>query len=159
MVANRFGFTYKPRDTARGIVVKDNQILLIERWRDGLHYFSIPGGGIESDETVEQAAIREIYEETSIQAELDRQVLIMQDGEIKHYIYLCKYMSGEPQLHPKAPEATSNDPNNRFEPCWVSLDQDLTTLLFEYWRPLEQPLLEGLKNGFPKEPVTVTANY
>ncbi|MFO0781674.1 MAG: NUDIX domain-containing protein [Candidatus Saccharimonadales bacterium] len=157
MVAD-FRFNYAPRDTGRGIVLHKNKILLIERWRDGLHYFSIPGGGIEEGETPEEAATREIHEETSIKVKTERLVLVMQDGAIQHHIYLCEYLDGEPQLHPDAPEAIANDPNNRFEPCWVPLTEDLETLLFTYWAPIEPALIEGLKHGFPDEPIVVTAS-
>lgn len=148
---------YKPRDTGRGIVIHDGNILLIERWRGGLHYFSIPGGGIEVGESPEEAAVREIYEETSIRTTIKKLIVIMKHGDIQHSIFLCTYEGGEPKLHPDAPEAIANDPNNRFEPCWVPLTEDLTTLLFTYWQPIEAAIIEGIKHGFPDQPVVVTA--
>ena len=71
-----------PRHTGRGIVVRGTQILLMERWRAGLHYFSIPGGGIEAGETPQQCAVREILEETTVAATAGREVLQMHDGDI-----------------------------------------------------------------------------
>lgn len=142
------------RHTARGIVVHDGQILLMERWRGRLHYFSIPGGGIESGETAEDTVVREIHEETSITVKVRQQVLEMHDGEFSHKIYLCQYINGEPKLRPDAPEAV-HGPENRFKPGWVPLEK-LPELPFIYWQPLQQPLINGLKNGF-NDPVKIVS--
>lgn len=134
------------KNTARGIVVRDGKLLLMERWRPGFHYFSIPGGGIESGETAEQTVAREIAEETSLQVKVKRQVLEMRDGGFSHKIFLCEYLSGEPHLPMDAPEA-SHGPKNRFKPAWVPVD-DLPRLPFIYWQPVQQPLIDGLADGF-----------
>jgi ADP-ribose pyrophosphatase YjhB (NUDIX family) len=146
---------FKPRHTARGIVVHNGKILLIERWRPRLHYFSIPGGGIEKGETAEETVIRELQEETTIIATVYRQVLEMHDGGHIHKIYLCKYVSGEPHMSPDAPEA-QHGPENRFEPGWVPI-ADLDSLPFTYWQPLKQPLIDGLHNGFAESVKIVNA--
>lgn len=145
-----------PRHTARGIVVSNGQILLMERWRPGLHYFSIPGGGIEYSETAEQTVVREIAEETSLIISVERQVIQMIDGPITHHIFLCRYISGQPSLPIDAPEALIQNPDNRFQPGWFPVE-DLTNLPFTYWQPLQQPLIDGLKDGFDKQIKIVTA--
>ncbi|MBC7546944.1 NUDIX domain-containing protein [Candidatus Saccharibacteria bacterium] len=147
----------RARDTARGIVVRDGNILLIERFRGELHYFSIPGGGIEPGETPAQTALREIAEETSLNVSLVRQVLIMRDGPRTHYIYLCTYVSGEPYLPPDAPEAQIYDPYNRFEPCWLPISA-LDSSPFVYWEPLRAAIINGLAKGFAAEPLVVSAS-
>ena len=39
--------------TARGVIIKNNKILLIHRLKKGEEYFVLPGGGIEDGETPE----------------------------------------------------------------------------------------------------------
>lgn len=146
-----------PRHTARGIVIKDGQILLMERWRDQSHYFSIPGGGVEASETAEAAASREILEETTVVVSVRRQVLEMRDGEVSHQIFLCEYISGEPLLEAHAEEALRATEHNRFQPRWVAFEE-LANLPFSYWQPLKQPLLDGLATSFSDPLVVVTAD-
>lgn len=147
----------QPRHTGRAIVIHDGQLLLMERWRPGLHYFSIPGGGIEANETPEQAAIREIMEETTISVTIDREVLQMRDGDNLHHIFLCNYESGEPSLPDDAPEALLNNPDNRFRPGWFPIES-ISALTFTYWQPLKQPLVDALRNGFGDDITIVSAN-
>jgi 8-oxo-dGTP diphosphatase len=144
------------RHTARGIVVRDGQLLLMERWRPGMHYFSIPGGGIEAGETDEETVVREIYEETTLTVKVKRQVLEMRDGEYRHRIYLCEYVSGQPKLPADAPEALHMTAKNRFKPGWVLITK-LPELPFTYWQPVQQPLIDGLQNGFGESVVIVNA--
>jgi 8-oxo-dGTP pyrophosphatase MutT (NUDIX family) len=144
-----------PRHTGRAIVIHDGRLLLMERWRDGLHYFSIPGGGIESGESAEQAAVRELYEETSLTVELIRPVFEMHDGDVIHHIFLAKYISGEPHLPDHAEEAAHMHENNRFKPGWVPLET-IAELPFIYWEPLRQPLVNALQNGFSDDVTIVT---
>lgn len=40
-------------------------IVVVERHRDGLHYFSVPEG-VEDRETPEQAVVREVFEELGV---------------------------------------------------------------------------------------------
>ena len=62
-----------------------NEILLEERLDDG--YFDYPGGGIDLGETAEEAASRELFEETGLIAER-LEFFKVYTGEITHYIYV-----------------------------------------------------------------------
>lgn len=55
---------------AHGVIIADEQILLTHWNEDGRTGWTLPGGGLEEYETSEQAALREIREETGLEAEL-----------------------------------------------------------------------------------------
>ena len=140
-------FNYgSPRSTGRAIVVKDGQILLMERWRGDLHYFSIPGGGIEAGEDAETAAVRELKEETGVDIALERKVYVMKDGPIEHHIFLARWISGEPHLPPESEEAQAG-PDNRYLPRWIDAN-DLAELHLGYWQPLREQLARDAVRGF-----------
>ena len=145
-----------PRHTARGVVVRDDQLLLMERWRSGLHYFSVPGGGIEPGEQPEETVEREILEETGVRVAVERLVFEMHDGGRVHRFYLCKYIDGEPSLQGDSPEAELYSQDNQFKPGWQPI-RSLETLPFTYWAPIQKSLIEGLRNGFVGEVTIVTA--
>jgi 8-oxo-dGTP diphosphatase len=136
------------RHTARCIVVHNDQLLLIERWRDGLHYFSVPGGGIEADETPEQTVVRELAEETGCEIAIERKVYMLKtaDGS-DHHIFLGRWLAGEPRLPDDSPEALHQHENNRFKPCWLPI-ASLAEAPFLVWQPIKVQLLHDLEHGF-----------
>lgn len=57
----------KPRITSAVLVENNGKFLLAERNKENYNgYWIIPGGGVKFGETIEQAAIREIKEETNL---------------------------------------------------------------------------------------------
>lgn len=56
------------RPSVYGVIVKDGQILLSKQW-DG---FDFPGGAIEFGEAIEEALIREVFEETGFQVKFGK---------------------------------------------------------------------------------------
>jgi ADP-ribose pyrophosphatase YjhB (NUDIX family) len=89
-----------------GIIFQGESVLLIRRGREpALGQWSIPGGVVDLGESLEKAVVREILEETGVEAEpltlvkvLDR---IFRDPEGRvayHYVlvdFLCGYKGGE----------------------------------------------------------------
>ncbi|ENN96383.1 NUDIX hydrolase [Methanocaldococcus villosus KIN24-T80] len=69
----RYKLYTTPAIAVDGIVVKDNKILLIKRKNDPFKgYYALPGGFVECGETVENAIIREVREETGLEVEVKR---------------------------------------------------------------------------------------
>ena len=101
------------RVVARAITFIDDKILLIERKRldnkNMLHYYTIPGGGVEIGESFKEAAIRETKEETCCDIEIVKD-LIIEDypGGRCHWFY-GKYVSGTPMLGGEEFERNSAD--------------------------------------------------
>jgi 8-oxo-dGTP diphosphatase len=89
------------------VVIRNSQTLLVRRANPpDAGMWGFPGGKIEFGETVKDAAIRELLEETGVHAEaqdiLTTLDVLVQDpdgGVHQHYILIavqCRWISGEP---------------------------------------------------------------
>ena len=113
------------REVSRAITFIDDKVILIERYKkvDGnmLHYFTVPGGGVEINETYPEAAIREMMEETTCQIEIVKELEIEDyPGGICHWYY-GKYLSGTPKLGGE--EKEHNNPDNSYEVKLIPFDE------------------------------------
>jgi len=69
--ASHGGARSKPQAGVSVCVVRDGRALLVQRGREPLRgLWSLPGGRIEWGETLHQAALRELAEETAIEADI-----------------------------------------------------------------------------------------
>jgi len=80
-----------------------DRVLLIKRARAPfLHYWTLPGGGREGDETAEQCAVREFFEETGLRVAAARPVTVVDIGETgRPYglaVFTSRTFSGEPRF-------------------------------------------------------------
>lgn len=112
----------RPRVAVGAVVFKDSRILLVRRGHapaKGL--WAIPGGSMELGETLQEAAEREILEETGIHIRAGDPILTFdaieqdEDGRIRyHYVIVdmvAEYVGGE--LCPG---------DDAVDACWVSAD-------------------------------------
>jgi len=86
------------RVRAVAILIKGNEILLMYRKKEK-EYFVFPGGGVEKGETIEEAVLREMKEETTLKIRINKLLYhhIYDDGS-EQYFYLCNYVKGRPKL-------------------------------------------------------------
>lgn len=123
----------------------------MERWREDLHYFSIPGGHIEPGEKPSYTVQREILEETTISVLVKRPVFLFKDQEnaTEHLFYLCSYITGEPHLAETSEEFQRAAAGNRFKPQWIPMDL-VKDLQFGYWQAVQTSLVRAITGGFPE---------
>ncbi|QRG66824.1 NUDIX domain-containing protein [Brevibacillus choshinensis] len=88
---------------ACGIVVRGEEALVVKKAYSGLKgQWSFPAGFVQEGETVDEAAVREVLEETGVVAEV-RQVAGIRSGVIRESIsdnmvvFWMDYVSGEPR--------------------------------------------------------------
>ena len=104
------------RKVARGITFFDDKVLLLHRIRKGnelLEYYAIPGGGVEENETMEEAVVRELKEETSIDVKINSYLGMEAYDMGVCYYYVTEYKAGEIQLGGE--EKAQNNPDNFYE--------------------------------------------
>lgn len=112
---------------ARAVIFnQDDNLLMIERHKNGEHYFVLPGGHVDAGETSEQAVVREVAEETGLRVTVQKLLYTLHSDEYgNQQIFLCSYHGGEPQLQPDSIEyqiQQSGEPQV-WLPAWFSLEQ------------------------------------
>jgi len=97
----------RPISAVAGVIVHNQNVLLVKKNATD-NIWSFPGGAVELGETLQNALIREVHEETSIEVDVLR--LITNSNVIRvdnknnirlHYvlsIYECSYIRGEPNF-------------------------------------------------------------
>ena len=97
-------------------IIRDGRVLVARRARGpALGIWTMPGGVVEAGETLAEALVREIAEETAMIVEPvalagHREVVVRDDDQrvSRHFVIMCfatRWISGEPQLNEELAEA------------------------------------------------------
>jgi 8-oxo-dGTP diphosphatase len=85
------------------VINEKEEVLLV--LREDFRIWALPGGGVEPDETPEQAAVRETLEETGYQVEIRQYVgeywrpqMSHGKGDLRH-VFLAQAIGGAPSQH------------------------------------------------------------
>ncbi|MFO0886822.1 MAG: NUDIX domain-containing protein [Candidatus Saccharimonadales bacterium] len=141
------------RKSVRAIVIKDNKLLVMFRNKFGVKYVTLIGGSVEMGESLEQAVVRELQEETTLRVANPRLVMIDHaDFYGDQYVFYCDYVSGEPQLTPDSPEASIHKlGKNLYEPGWLPLSE-LPKVPF-LSKELQEAIISATTSGWANEVV------
>jgi len=112
----------------RGIIIDKGKILLIHRIKNGEEFYSIPGGGIEADETDKETLIREIREETNLDVEIFSELFHHEwydevRDETKNFIFFLieKYRGSDIKIG--GPELERHCDENQYLPEWHDFEK------------------------------------
>lgn len=100
---------------SQALIIREGQLLMVKQYVfGGRIVWNFPGGGIEEDETPEQACIREVKEETGFETVI-KSLLSIEDHH--KYTYVADIIGGEIGFD-------NNDASNDdlLEVAWISLD-------------------------------------
>lgn len=131
-----------PGPRAVAVVRRDREVLVIKRQYRGTDYAVLPGGSVEPGETFEAAALRELWEESTLRARVECQLLAGEHNGREARYFLMAEVEGTPRL--SGPELEAHASDNSFELMWAGAD-DLHELgLHPEHLRADLPLLLGL---------------
>jgi 8-oxo-dGTP pyrophosphatase MutT (NUDIX family) len=141
------------RNRSAIILIEDNKLALIERYRAEKHYFAFPGGGVDQGESPQQAAIREAEEELGIVVEVKQQVAeVFFNGNTQYY-FLAEKLSGEFGTGTGEEYGEYDPVHGTYHPIWMPLADVLTQNVLP--RELADLVVRFEKEGWPAEPVVI----
>jgi len=144
------------RIRAVAIIINNGKVLLIHRINYEKEYYVFPGGGVENGETIEQAVLREVQEETSLEVKIEELLYHhIYDDNTEHLFYLCRYASGEPKLGDGNEALDMRESSaNFYNPIWYEI-KGLPKLLL-YPLEIRDWLIEDAKKSFENVPREAT---
>ncbi|MFN8371995.1 MAG: NUDIX domain-containing protein [Anaerolineae bacterium] len=84
------------RQRAAAVIVRDGFLLVVKRVRSHKRYFVLPGGGVEDGETIEEACVREVLEETGLTAAIRKTLCELENERQREHYFLVTVVSGVP---------------------------------------------------------------
>ena len=110
---------------ATAFVVKNNSILMIHRFSKGEEFYVLPGGTTEEGESIEEATLRELKEETNLEGKIIKEVFDYTDDISRNRLFLVEVKEGELKISDNAPEIKVRNANNKYFPEWVPVNEIL----------------------------------
>jgi 8-oxo-dGTP diphosphatase len=115
-VSNPRQYPDRPYLAVSAVIVRDGEFLAVRRARPPMEgLFTLPGGGVETGESLIEAVVREVREETGLTVEPlalagYREVITRDEaGRVqRHFVILAfaaRWIAGEPRLNEELSEA------------------------------------------------------
>ena len=112
------------RHRSMAMAVRDNRILMIRTLRRNRYTWELPGGGIEPGETPEEAALRELKEESGVDGVIVRPLntIHVKDGSIE-YVFLTEVSEDQIPTVGRDPEIPEGKEQAIKQVAWKRLSE------------------------------------
>ncbi len=135
------------RVSAKAIIIEDNKLLAAKKEDEHGFYYTIPGGGQNHSENLEQALIRECIEEIAVTVKMNRILFIRDYIGVNHEfpdharrkVHQLEIMF-EAEIISGTPQNGSEPDNGQISVEWLPLDK------IENYRLYPKALIKHLKN-------------
>ena len=112
------------RDRAQAFVCRNGKILLVEHVMRGRDFYNLTGGGLEEGETPEEAALRELQEETGVEGKILRPLTIEYKPDLESRIFTFLVEVAEDAVPMKGidPELSMEE-QSIIDVKWLAMDE------------------------------------
>src|SRR5699024_10685453 len=107
------------RNRGSVVLIENRNVAMIKRIKDDLTYYVFPGGGIEHEESPEEATKREAYEELGVHIDV-KNCIAKIDFNGDQYFFLGEIIGGT--FGTGQGEEFSDSNNGIYIPMWVDID-------------------------------------
>lgn len=138
-------------------MIENDKVALIVRFRDDKHYFVFPGGGVDEGETLTEAVIREMDEETGLRVTIRHKLAEIHFGLSTQHYFLVEHLGGEfgSGTGEEYTDSDPHDPTQRiYVPTWMSL-AELPEHENVYPADVTDLVVNSTDAGWPDEPILV----
>lgn len=103
------------KNRAAVVSLRGDRLLAIRRTKQGRRYAVLPGGGVELNESAQEAALRELIEETGLSGEVLQHLWTLEhEDRVADYFLVAVPVA--PMLM-SGPEMQGMSSENTYEPC------------------------------------------
>lgn len=137
------------------ILIENDKIALIERFRSGMSYFVFPGGKVKTGESPAVAAAREAEEELGLKVKIGLMVAEVWYQGSPQFYYLAEVMDGD-FGHGSGSEMSSapDSESGSYLPVWVQVNSLLDKPLLP--KLMAEFVWKSYNEGWPEKPLIVT---
>lgn len=139
---------------SRGFVIKNNKIAIL--YSRKYNAYITPGGGVEKGESLEEACIREVKEETGYVVNTIKQIAILDcdypKARIEHNYFVCELVRETAELN-----KTSHEIDQDLEVKWLSLEElkaayanKVDSFKYDIWMQRESIVIPELRDYIKK---------
>lgn len=108
--------------SCRGIIIRDNKLVVMQREKKGRKYCTFPGGHVEENETNEECVVRELMEEFGIVVKPRKLIYGFESKGSMQGFFVLDWISGD--IHKTDGEEYKEDRNNGFyNPTMIDLSE------------------------------------
>lgn len=112
---------------ARGVLYNDkNEIAMMYMETKGC--YKLPGGGVENNETKEEAFLREVLEETGYTSEIIKELGIIEEHKIKNNFMHLSYCFAARALSKHEVSLTEHEISLGFKLVWMKLEDAIKAM-------------------------------
>jgi 8-oxo-dGTP pyrophosphatase MutT (NUDIX family) len=134
------------------VIIENDKIALIERYRSGQHYFVFPGGKVKSGESPIGAAAREAEEELGLKVMIG--ALVAEIGYLgaSQYYFLADPISGQfGNGDGSEMKSLPDSEKGSYHPLWMAMDEIQNIPLLP--KIMAEYIVQSYKEGWRENPL------